>query len=567
MRIEARTDNFFCKRRNWLNLSLLSFFGFFLPTLPTLQTIQASDISEIIEVRLASAELLLLDNREKEALQLITQNIRSKFIHLESYFVLSDLHLKRRRKRKAFKTIKDLITRLHGNSVVLMKAGSKFDSFIKTMEKPNVKALNAYFKLAQMYYNEASTKKASEKRLPKKQIKIYALAMKYFEFTKLFDYNRALSNYYLGLIESRLLNNQEAVNRFLEARNELAESEEDQEMVENIDYLLGATLLKQGRLNTGVFFLKNIYNNPDSQSGLREYANIYLDQLSEGSFLSFGVNLGFEINDNINYLNDTQKKNFNLFKSILIKEKAIYRTAGANIYYTSPNYKGFSLLLLGGLQDQRTTDRDLSAKDLRTYSFLSNLTWNSFKKSIFKLELSYYHTLYRARAISNLQKFSGVYTIAPEITRAGTWGNSIFRLPITRSNAIGEGETWDKGFSYSYVPFYGRWFFNPSFKLSYTRAQEVEPLEDTNQGTFSISNHITPNPSFSLFQTIQYESYKNDNKAFAYKELSLSIGLSKTFTSIRGLGLNINLAKTNQKYDNDTEINNLIGDMNLSYYF
>ncbi|MBT3585366.1 MAG: hypothetical protein HN509_10710 [Halobacteriovoraceae bacterium] len=495
---------------------------------------RAVSLREIQDVRLAKAELAQSDGNTKVALKLISKNLDRKNFHLDSYLFLAKYHLRIGNIPKGLRVYYFAIKRLHGKDIINIKIKGSIFKYLSQIEPPSREALKLYYTIAQTYFNIFEEGIYADKF----GHQLLRLAHKYFQVCSYYRYSLPSTKLYIAQVRSHQDKHLSAVEYLIEAQDlfrELGEAE-NKSSLNKIDVLLGESLIKDGQAESGLIFLKGIYLDPKANSSLKQYANAYIDALAT-SYLAASFSFNRKLNTNIHELS-----NFDLNQEFdsdtFIEKEAWVDSKNFNLFYNTSKWNNFSSVMVLNILDETTTNRDLRAKDLRSYSFGLDLKYDNLKKSLFKLKYSYNQLYLKDSAAGKLAKVSTSHNLTPQYIYTLKRGTLTYGIPVTSTYSGSQHAQTSEGFSVSYTPFWHNKYLSPTFSFDYIREDEEDDSPDSNQFVLSISNHSAISDRHSFFTTFTFVANNNREDTTAYKESNLNWSYNYLVPWVKNLSLN-----------------------------
>jgi hypothetical protein len=526
----------------------------------------AAPVSEIQEVRLAKIELALLDGDFQEAIQMLNKNLSSKNFHLPSFLFLGRYHYQKKDYSKAFRVFYFIIKKLHGHhgkQIITLTQADTITSDLKDLSPPTRETLKVYFEVAQLYLQLAEKKDFSDEL----NQQFLNLSAKYYQLCAYYRYSLPQTNYFLALVQGKRKKTQKAIDHYVEAK-ELFEKEKvssNKEQIENIEFLLGDSLIKEGYIDAGTLFLKSLYLSPDANSSLKEYANAYLNALS-ADFLSFSVSYNFNYNNNINSLNSEGLESFD--PDIQFSKDAVLQEKSFNAFYISSKFKrNWNYLLFLSVAEEATNNEDLATNDSRSASLGMELKYDNLIKSVAKLTYNYSYSWFKSNSIDVFGKLSDAHTITPQYIHTLKRGTLSYKLPISIFNSSLTGSGLSPGFAISYTPFWRNRWLSPTTTISYTLVDEGELIDNSTQYSLSASNHFGLSERLSIFAFASLIQNSNSDPENTFFQYSFNLSSSYQVKSVKGLSLNLSVAHTTTDEKIDGAINVFNVSTGLTYSF
>lgn len=589
-----------CKQNLWM-------FYFLLLGMTIFRVSHAQDnVSEQQEIRLAKAELALSQNKEDYALLLLSKNMDPDHFHLDSYLFLANFYLQKRLVSKAFRVYHFMIKNLHpiGGKRILKSAGMDTLKYeFSVIPPPSESAKNIYFLMGEQYFN--SVEKGMFPKTFNGQLLLNA--KKYFITSYYYNYRKADSKYYLGIINSRLGKYGEAIEDLTQAREMLTNNKNDprESDIQNIDFLMADALIREGHTDSGSIYLQRLYQNQSTSSSLREYANQYLDNLNS-IFKIVTITGGLFRDNNIHNLNSDNQEDIESFKTelanlgfpILIGPDALFYTKSFNYFYSSQRHNNFSYVFNFNATEQTVDDERQYDLESRTLFASFNGKYDAFQDSVLKMGYSFTKSFGKKTKEANFEGTTVYHNFSPEIVQSfknGSLGLSAHfevQVPLEGDNV------YNQEYALSFTPYWKNKYFAPSLSFSYKTMDPRNYFYDliilgaynsiTTLGTFekgtrigpSLSNHLIFIKNLSTFFTIDYGTIKTQDQALTGKELNLELSFSYVFKFWERLSTSYTFKYTNRsietpnvnllsikQYGDEIEVTKNTHSLNLSINF
>jgi hypothetical protein len=506
------------------------------------------------EIQFAKAELALIDGDEKEAIRNLRENLKVGSLHLPTYLMLTNIYLQKGENHRAFKVLYFLIRRLHpvdGARLLSLGYIDNVSAYLQEMSPPTREALEIYFLIAQNYYFLAERGNYT----PEFRSQLYNLAAKYFIICDYYKYSLPQTNYFLGIVHSRRQLHQEAITRLLEAKD-LFEKEEEVEStteIQNINFMIGDNLIREGYRDAGTLYLNSLYLDLEADESLRQYSKSYLDQLSS-NFQIFSVGLNYNYRQNIYRFDDSFLEDYDTFKSILGPENGA--TIGKSLSYFVST-KRYGHLIYSGSVSLR---EDLAHEDLhwRLDSRIAGggleVKYDNLKRSLLKFSLNYNHILTKLDQESDFKSSTTNLVFNLEYVHTLKRGTLSYRLPFSLRERKNDETLSTRGFSLSYVPFYRTRWMSPSFSTEFSLLQEGEDLRDTKELQLSLSNHFRHSNQVSTFLFASYTKTDHELDRLSKNEYSLNLYTSFLLRFVRNLSANVSVSHSLANTGDDDSI-------------
>ena len=558
------------------------------------QQLDATTISDKMEFRLAKAELATIDGKYSKALKILKLNLNKNYFHLPTYNFLAEIYSKKGEFVKELKVYYYIVKKLDSTNIIKIDHLDNLENILFPFKKPSNKALSYYYKIAHLYY-ELFSKKIYNRNYSQK---ILNMSKKYFLVCKYYSFSVPDSIYFLAHIERNLKDLPRAVELLIESKKQFLDEMQYVE-ANNVNYLLADTLLKLGKRNASVLFLKNIaYSHEDeASSSLRNYAHLYLNAFNK-KFMFLSLEKGLTSNTNVYGLKNTQLSDD---KSIIdynqnLETTGIASTSSANIFYGDSFFHNYSLTFylkyFSNLYEKKVNNADY-----KHYSANLNFKFNDFKKSILKLLYSYSQTHQRkdTKLDEKFEKKLTTNKFTIQYSHSLHTGVITYNVPFTidsdpytqlydssRTTTIynTNKHLLELGTSISYVPYTITKYFVPTYSISYSNGQVASSVSRDSDGnlynkeyqnssrfSFSVSNHIKWNQNSNFYLSSSLSKYSYISSEYSYKMFSVNIIHSYVFSFLRKFTLNSKLYYSSRKYDNNDVSNKVKYSFNLSTTF
>ena len=96
----------------------------------------------------------------------------------------------------------------------------------------------------------------------------------------------------------------------MEAKELFTEDDETDGISQELDFLVGTTLLQTGLTDAGMLFLQSVYLEGSKGSSLRDYAQQYIESLYSDDLYIYSLSYGVTRKDNVHSLSDDDIKTF-----------------------------------------------------------------------------------------------------------------------------------------------------------------------------------------------------------------------------------------------------------------
>lgn len=513
-------------------------------------------ISEIQEINLSKAELAIIDHNYSLAYKLITQNLSRKHFHYNSYIFLANYYIEKGLWSKAFRVYYYLITKLHSKKVGKTKYTTDLPPYINDLPAPKPKALEVYFKIANLYYSLYSanifTKEYSRSLLHHSK--------RFFYLCFYYKYNLPTVNYYLSLIELDLSHYNQAIRGFLRTKDLLGDikNNENNEFIDSINQSLADTLIRKGNIDAGSLFLQNLYSKSSSSSSLKEYARNYMDSIQE-NYLLLTFSGTMTSNTNIGSLTSEELTQFD--SETQISKGATSSTKNFNLFYSSKRFHYLSTSFSLNLTEEIHQNTDLYFRDYRNANIYIEGKYDNLIKSIIKFYYLYNSVSLKTSSDGKYETYAKTQTYTGEYIHALKSGTLSYQIPFTIQMLQGElssttkAQTTELGIKASYIPYAQYKYFSPTYTLFINSIEENdEEIANSFNLTSSFSNHFIFKQNFSTFLTLDYIINTNADVNYHYTQLVGSFTISYSFKFLQGFGSTINM-NYSDKWINDDVVN------------
>lgn len=507
----------------------------------------AAEEAELQEVRLAKAQIALAQNKDKEALSLVAENLNPEHFHRASYQFLIDYHLSRGHTSRAVKVLYYMIGKLHDRRVLSARYDQNFLSFLKELGTPSRDALEVYFAIAELYYSLYERNIFDQAY----SARLLVLAEKYFQICNYYRYESPLAKVYLGKIESNREKYEAALGHFVEAK-ELFQEQKQNQAVGDLDFLIGKTLIHGGLLDPGSVYLRSIYLDPNANQALKNVAQEYLNILS-ASFFSISLRYSIGIKTNIYELREQQLDRYNLVESILGPKDGSFNRMSANAIYNWANItENTSALFIASFSQDQFSDELHQNRNSRSITAGGDLKLSQFEKGTWKLRYLYTNELLPTNNDGAYESFSTTHFFEPSYVRPIKSGTLTYSLPLLMTNFEDGRDEKSTGFAINYAPFSLSSKFQPYISLAYYLRQEIDTDGNANRLEAALGMQSDWSKNISTFSNLTYRKNSHDLASFNYNELELSGNL--TWNWRWGISFTADLLWYKRSYDNDQSV-------------
>lgn len=519
------------------------------------------------EVRYAQAELALLDQQPMEALRLLKENLKPGELHMPSYQLLINIYLSQGENAKAFKVMYFLVRRLHpvdGTRILGLGYVDNIREHLSEISPPRREALELYFMIAQQYYRLAEQGKFTNEY----RAQLYELSAKYFLICDYYKYSLPQTNYFLGVVQSRRRQHQDAITRLIEAKELFAKDdfEGDKPSAQNINFLIADNLVREGYRDAGTLYLNSIYLEPEADESLRQYSKSYLDNLA-ANFSLISVGLSYNIRQNPYRFQDTFLENYTQFQEILGEKNGASVAKSAGYFFSSKRYGHMVYSFRANLREDLYNDSLHWRLDSRLLTGALELKYDNLRRSLLKVSYTHTHIMTRPDEDKDFKSSSTDHALNIEYVHTLKRGTLSYRLPLSLRERKNLEDLMTKGLGLSYVPFYRTRWLAPSFSLDYSLAEESDDVRDTRRLRGSISNHIRFSQIVSTFIFASYTQTSHAEERFSSNELSFNLYTNVLLRFIRNLSANFSVSRTLADTKDDDKISTLTLTTGLNYSF
>ncbi len=530
----------------------------------TLFSLQASSMREIQEVRLAKAELALIDGLPKKALRLILKNIESTELHVPSYLFLANWHFKRGNKAQGLKVYYHLIKKLHDHRVLKARLNNHFETYLKELKPANQPSQKLYFTIAHKYLEFADNPQLTSSQY----FRYLHLAEKYLRICKFYQYKVQVTEYKLGQIALKKNEHQKALTYLRSSKQILEEGPDDSEkskIINEIDLLIGEALLKDGHTDAGFIYLKHVSSSPNSSAGLQQYANSYLGALSS-SYTSTSFSYGLKENSNIHSLTNDEKSDFTSYESSLFSKNALIHQKNLNIYFTQGLGQNWRFVWIGNLADDSTVKDELRFKDYRSYFSSFEFKYDNMAKKLTSLKYDVSVSQQREANDLVLTRTSTTHSIEGSLAFLFKNGTLTLFMPYEFIDNVGSANTKNYYLGLTYNPFVTSSSYSPSYTFRWGQEEEIAS-PSTKAIELSWTNQWAINDDFSLFGSLIYTQHINLEPELDYKDYLISLSSTYIIPFANWLSLNASSSYETKSISDGSKIETIISSLGLSASF
>lgn len=519
-----------------------------------------SNVVEMQEVRLAKAQIALAQGQDKEALEFISKNLNPSHFHRASYQFLVDYHLQNGKASKALKVLYYMAGKLHDKRVLTARFDKNFKKYLSTLGAPSRDALEVYFAIAEFYfelYNKKSFKKDFDARL-------LSLSQKYFEVAQYYRFDLPLTKIFLGKIYSEKENYHIALEQFMDAK-ELFKEEyklDDDKGLEDVNLLIGTTMLQGGLLDPGSLYLRSVYFSSDTNNSTKALAQEYLNVLTY-SFISATAKYTYGMNSNIYELNEFQLENYSNVESSFGPKDGTSSKLSGTLFYNYPQLtSSLSALFLSSFSQETYTHELHHNRNERIFTIGSELKYDALDKAIPKFR--YYLTL-NYNPIDNVedfQKSSQTHYLEAAYIRTIKSGSLSYSIPLSLTSYASGSSEKSLGAVISYTPFWINKLFSPSISLAFYNREE--PVIEDKSTRVDLSGGVQSewNEHFSTFSNLVLRTNNNSNRFHDYKEYEFLV--NGTWAWQWGLSIGADLSWRQRDFSQVSKLNVWTTSMNLA---
>lgn len=519
--------------------------------------------AEMQEVRLAKAQLALAEGKDKEAMAHIAGNLNPAHFHRASYQFLVDYHLKKGNISKAFKVLYYMIGKLHDRRVLNARFDDNFTRFIASLGPPPREALEVYFAIGELYYQFYQKRIFSPEYTPR----LLALSEKYFTVTNFYRHELALTKVYLGKIHNERANFQGALEQFIEAK-ELFREEYDIEGesgLEDMNFLIGSTLIQGGLLDPGSLYLRSVYTTSDSNSALKAIAQEYLNILTY-RFFSITAKYDVGIKTNVYELNDVQLSNYSLAESLLGPQDGSFTRLSASVFYNYPKVTtNISSFFIASFSQQSFSEKLHQNRNERSLSLGSEFKYEGINKGVPKVRYYLTQNYVPDGNVSEFEKSSTSHFLEGLYVRPIKAGTLTYSIPILLTDYESGVEESSMGFSLSYTPFWINRRFSPSISVGLFTREEVSVEEKSTRYEVSGSVQSEWTDKLSTFASLIVRKNSNEITSLDYNEYESSINATWLWRYGFSFALDASWRQQNISTDRKVETLSVSGGLSFTY--
>ncbi len=442
--------------------------------------------SELQELRFTKAIVAFNNNEYQKAFNFIQMNLDSKNPHLQSIELLAQIHEKRKDYLKAQRVYFYLIKK-RGGKKYLTTTLNNISGSIDRDNPPDPILLNYFFKVGNNYLSYYDSVEAGYINGTKKQVqtlvKILNRADKYFKFCEVFGYNKALTKFSQGLVQTKRKNSFSANTLLQEAYKELEtdtgsmDEETNKTLKDVLEFYIGSNLIKEGHKELATRYFKNAAST--DTKALARYANLYLDSLTT-RFINLGATVGAGVDTNP-YAQDPRSSGNND-----LNNPDSYTYFKGNYFFNSNQNNNWAYTVSGEIEQQNFLSTEFSNADNRNVTFAVDFKHLSLPNNIKKITFYYQNQ-------SNKQDDQDVYTDF----------STILNTTLTYDHYTKYGV-----FSYS-VPFTTRKYSALNSNSEVVDVNALEVYGYINYIPWAISKYIAPSLSLGMGYTTNSKIVSN----------------------------------------------------------
>lgn len=518
------------------------------------------------EVRYSQAELALIDNDLKEALGYLQQNLEPGAPHIPTYLMLSRIFYSQEEYSKSFRVLYVLIRRLHpvdGQQILNLQYSDTISRFIRNMAPPNREALEIYFLIGQNYFRLAESGAFTGDF----RAQLYELAAKYFNITDYYRFELPQTNYYLGVISSRRRRYQDAITRLIEARDLFSQDEgpETKTQVQNINFLLGDSLIREGYRDAGTLYLNSIYLDEEANDSLKQYSRSYLDNLASSySLITVGVTGNYR--QNLYRFTDTRLNDFSLFEPIIGGRDGSSVAKSLNYLYSSRRFNKMIYTARVNFREDLQRDDIHWRLDNRIINASIEAKYDNLRRSLLKFNYSQLYIFTRPDLNEDFKINTTDHNFNVEYVHTLKKGTLSYRLPVTYRKRRNFNTTMNKGLALNYVPFYRTRWVGPSFSTEFSLIEELN-FATSKRLRASVSNHIRYSPIVSTFIFASYTKLDHELDSLSLDEYSVTLFTNVLLRFVQNLSANFSIARTMANTGESDKINTMTYSAGINYSF
>tara|TARA_R110002072_G_scaffold534_3_gene3641 strand:- start:5761 stop:7374 length:1614 start_codon:yes stop_codon:yes gene_type:complete len=505
-------------------------------------SIYSQTVNQVLELRLSKAKLLASQNQKRSAYKLILKNLEQEQVHPESYYFLSEMYLNSSQVRRSFQVLYLLIKKQHKNSFLNTPL-----SMINFENTPSQNALLTYYKIASQFLTEAQ-----EGVYPKIfKIKLLLLAKKYYTVVENFDFRISSTKAQLGKIFLQLNENDSAIQKLLEAKNSLSEDNKsifktEDLTKEEINLLIGQSLIKEGQIEAGKLYLRQVTLSDNSSNSLVDYSTSIQSLLDE-DYIDLDFSYLVRSSSNILDYKDSQLTSLKTTNPD-ISESGVYHNRNINIIMNKNLFKKWVVKANFSYSDKVATDKLQENGDKRDLLFNFEVGVHESSTSTIKLRYEY-ESNYR-KLNSSFTKNYSISKIIPTWIKASDTATFVIRAPFESYTFLNSSAS-GTGLTLGYSPFKKSQYWNPFYFVGY---RSIPESNQTSSSSFlaGVSNLSILNENWNFVTSFDLENRGNELESLSYLEFNFKGLFSYRFKRFKSLRLDTGLKYISRAHaDND----------------
>lgn len=509
--------------------------------------IYAQTVDQVLDLRLSKAKLFTARGKYKSAYLLLIKNLEAKKVHPASYYYLSKLYTEKGSLKKSFQVLYMLIKKQHQNNFLNKRIDEI--NFDKDLGRD---ALKTYFIIADKYLKESEDGVYSKEF----QTKLLLLSKKYFTVCEKHNFKLASSKANIGKIYISLNNSEDAIRKLLDATQSIPDERNkafktERLTKEDINLLIGQSLIKEGQIEAGKLYLRQVSNSPSSSTSLKEYSKTMQDFLKKDYI---DVDFSYLVNNSTNIFEfrDTEKQSFQTLNPD-ISESGIYHNRNFNFLMNKNFLEKWHAKFNASFGDKVATDSLQEAANERslTMGIETGIHESSTSTINLKYELESFYSSPNTTDTSLTKEYSIAKFVASWI-KASSKATYIFRFPYEkyvydRTDNTGSG----LGVTFSYIPFKKTQYWNPQYYGSYKNIFEADASTSTSL-IGGITNKSIINDDWDLVSSFDFENRSNESESLSYTQLDFRFNFTYYYKFMKDLRSDLGLKSVQRSYsDND----------------
>lgn len=522
----------------------------------------AVHIKEIQEVRFAKAEAQYAKGNSAESLKLLSQNIFSNYVHPASYHLLAAIYFDLGEVKKGMTVLYSLLKRLHNEKLLKIRT-ENIESMIANVPPPGPLAKSQYFLIAKKYYEMGVNRAASDEV----KTRFYELALKYFTICEKYAFESESSNYHMAIIHNRLGEHREALARLQKVKDQQESQNLDVENDSNLKFYLADSLLRDSQTDAGSLYLQSIFLAPQTDSGLRSLANVYLHSITQNYFYLRAAT-GINYNSNVHGLTDEQKSNFESIKPTYQQIDDYALTKSINAFWNIGRLEHFSFLTSLSYGDNLYLERKVSFQDNSYWYFVLETRYDNHEKYLLKFNYSYLKSQYRPDVDSSLEAYYNAHIFTPSLyyrLRNGTMQYSL--IYSQGSNVVYSKSIQSIGALASYTPIWTHPYFAPTYSFYLGKQDELLDYNSSTQYKLAFANIMSVSHQLSYIFELDYLMNLNEMDQAHFSQVHFSNMLNLNFKKYPKLNFKIDLDYYMKEYRSSDSINTVVLGTEISYVF